>query len=148
MKIDDFTHCQSAALSQYAGKLASLYPEDPIQALFCDEVMDTLSEMSTKAPRSKDPDEFKKLREEYQNTVMTKTAKFVEHIIQTNGGGKYVCRAPSVADLLVKGSVETLKSGMFDHVNKDFFDDYPGIVECAKSISEHPGVKAYYASKE
>jgi prostaglandin-H2 D-isomerase / glutathione transferase len=136
------------AMARYAAKLAGLYPDDPIQALFCDEVMDTLNELMTKAPRSKDPDEFKKLRQEYQITTMTMIATFVENIIQTNGNGKSVCTEPSVADLVVMGGVEMVSSGMFDHVDANFFDAYPGMKECCTTISNHPGVKAYYDSKK
>ena len=33
---------QSDAITRYAGKLAGLYPADPLQALFCDEIMAAL----------------------------------------------------------------------------------------------------------
>ena len=134
-------------MARYAAKLAGLYPEDPVQALFCDEVMDTLNELMSKAPKSKDADELKKLREEFQATVMTTTGTFIENIIQTNGKGKSVCDVPSVADLAVMGTVDSIASGNWDHIDKNFFDAYPGIKECYKTIKDHPGVKAYYESK-
>ena len=147
LKVGDFQHCQSIAMARYAAKLAGLYPDDPVQALFCDEVMDTLNELMSKAPKSKDSDELKKLREEFQATVMTTTGAFVESIIQTNGKGKSICDVPSVADLAVMGTVDSIASGNWDHIDPNFFDAYPGIKECYKTMKDHPGVKAYYESK-
>lgn len=37
---------------RYAGKLAGLYPTDPLQALLCDEVAYVVEEASASAPPS------------------------------------------------------------------------------------------------
>ena len=39
---------QSDAITRYAGRLAGLYPEDPFQALLCDEVMGALEDLNIK----------------------------------------------------------------------------------------------------
>ncbi|MGI9132819.1 MAG: glutathione S-transferase N-terminal domain-containing protein, partial [Rhodoferax sp.] len=39
---------QSGAITRYIGKLTGLYPQDPLQALLCDEVMEALEDASNK----------------------------------------------------------------------------------------------------
>jgi glutathione S-transferase len=145
-----FTHCQSVALARYAAKLAGMYPDDSIQALFVDEVMDSLNEMMGKAPRKAEgmtDDDFKDARQGFQKTTMTKTSEFVESIIQTNGGGSSVAKGQAtVADLLVEGLITTIGSGSWDHIDKDFFSGYPGMLATADAIAKNAGVVSYYES--
>lgn len=143
-----FTHCQSIALARYAAKLAGLYPDDPIQALYVDEVMETLNEMMSSAPKKADgmsDDDFQKARTDFQSTTMTKVATFLESIIQSNGGGTSVAKnQASVADLMVQGTVNMIEMGWWDHIDKDFFMAYPGIRATADTISKHEGVVSYH----
>lgn len=146
LKIDGVSHCQSVALARYAGRLAGWYPEDPLEALVVDEMLDSLNEVMAKAPKSSDPEEFKKLREEYQATTLTKYATFFEEAIQRNGGIGFT-KKPSIADIGVKTLVASIASGDWTHIDTNFFDKYPGITATAKMISENEDIKAYYASK-
>jgi glutathione S-transferase len=152
-----FTHCQSMALDRYAAKLAGMYPmDDPLQALYVDEVMDSLSEMmsSDKLPsQSKVNDEnendgtkLQRLWEDYQQTAMTKYCTFVENIIQHNSGGTHVATTPSVADIVIMCMVQMIEAGHWEYIDRSFFDSYPGILSTTKAISNHDGVKSYYAS--
>lgn len=147
LKIDGVAHTQSIAMARYAGKLAGWYPEDPLEALVCDEILDTLNELTSKAPRSKDPAEMKKLREEFQAGTMTQFSDFVEAAIQRNGGVG-VAKSPSIADIVVKGQVDSIKSGMWDHIDPNFYEKYPGIMATYKMIAENEQIKAYYASRK
>lgn len=147
LKVDGVDHVQSVAMTRYAGRLAGWYPEDPLEAFVCDEIMDTFNELASKAPRSKDPDEMKKLREEFQAGTMTQYATFIEAAIQRNGGVG-VAKKPSVADIILKGQVDSIKSGNFDHIDPSFYDKYPGIMATYKMIDENEQIKAYYASKK
>ena len=36
---------QSCAILRYAGKLCGLYPEDPLKAMVCDSILDTLTDL-------------------------------------------------------------------------------------------------------
>lgn len=148
LKVDGFTHAQSLSLARYAAKLADLYPIDPIQALYVDEVMDTMNEMISAFPMSKDEDEKKKLREEFAATTMKKYVDFIESVIQKNTGGKGVASTPSVADLVIMGAVGMIQGGFIDYIDKGYFDAYPGIMASVEAIKEQDGVKAYYASLE
>jgi len=59
--------------------------------------------------------------------MMTTYAKFCEQKIQGNGGCCVTGKSVSMADLLLWGTVKSVRSGMFDHIDKDFFDQFPGI---------------------
>jgi len=143
LKIDGTDYCQSLALITYAAKIAGWYPEDPLDALKCDEVANSISEVISTSPRSKDPVELKKLREEFQSGFMTKVAQLLEKRIQANGGLYVVGKSPTFADLMVSMMVDLLKTGYMDHFDVNFFDDYPGIMATAHAINDNETVKAY-----
>jgi prostaglandin-H2 D-isomerase / glutathione transferase len=148
MILDGFTHVQSLSLARYAAKLAGLYPVDPLQALYVDEVMDTMNDLISAMPMSKDENEKKQLREEFAANKMKQCADFIERAIQHNTGGNGVASTPSVADLILKSAVSMIQEGFMDYIDKNYFDAYPGIMASAKSISDNDGIKAYYASLE
>jgi glutathione S-transferase len=60
---------------------------------------------------------------------LTQLAKYLEEKIQANGGCYVVGKSPTMADLALQGTVKGFQSGMLDHINKDFFDAYPGIMQ-------------------
>ncbi|EDM64598.1 hypothetical protein PE36_09853, partial [Moritella sp. PE36] len=46
LDIDGAQITQSNAISRYVGKMGGLYPADDLQALYCDEVLDALEDIS------------------------------------------------------------------------------------------------------
>jgi len=98
--------------------------------------------------QSKDEEEYKRLRKEFQEGAMTKYWTWIEGIIQENGGCFISGDKPNYADLLVAQSVPAIQSGMWDHIDKDFFEAYPGVLATKKGIEDNEEVKAYYNSKK
>jgi len=147
LKVDGKPYCQSVALVRFAAKKAKWYPSDDVEAMLVDEVFDNLNELMSKAPRSKDPAEMEKLRKEFEAGTMTTMAKYLEEKIQTNGGCYVVGETPTMADMGIQQIVKSIQSGMWDHINKDFWEAYPGITATSKAVDENEQVKAYYASK-
>lgn len=147
LKIDGKPHVQSTAMARYASKLAGRYPDDPVEALIVDEILETCNELMSKAPKSKDPEELKKLRQEFQATTMKKYASFIEKHIQNNGGTLCVGKQVTMADLAVSATVKGIQSGNWDHIDGNFFDEYAGILATAKAVDGDEKVKSYYASK-
>lgn len=145
LKIDGVDHVQSMAMARYAGRLAGLYPEDPLAALVVDEVMDSVNELMSKAPRSADPLEFERLRKDFQATIMTKYATFFEGIIQRNGGVG-VTSSFTIADMAIHSMVKSIAGGSWDHIDTAFFESYPGISATAKLVDDNDQIKAYYAA--
>jgi hypothetical protein len=108
--------------------MAGFYPEDILEALVVDEVMDTCSEIMSTAPQDPDPEAKQKKRQEWKVGALTKFSNQIEKRIQ-EAGGKSVIAAPSVADLAVWAVVDGIKGGNYDHVEPTFFDaSYPGIL--------------------
>jgi glutathione S-transferase len=148
LKINGKPHVQSTALVRYAAKRAGFYPQDVLEALVVDEVVDSINELISKAPRSQDKEEMKKLRQDYQATTMTKYAGFLENIITPNGSSLVVGQTVTVADLSVRALVKAIATGSWDYVDVGFFNAYPGILASTKAADENEKVVAYYASKK
>mmetsp|Transcript_29243 Transcript_29243/g.83078 ORF Transcript_29243/g.83078 Transcript_29243/m.83078 type:complete len:200 (+) Transcript_29243:83-682(+) len=146
LKVDGVDHVQSVALARYAGRLAGWYPEDPLEALVVDEMMESFNEVMSKAPKSSNPEEFKKLRAEFQAGILTQYATFFEAAIQRNGGVGF-SKSPSIADIGMRSLVRAISSGDWSHINTKFFESYPGIMATTKMIDENDAIQAYYASE-
>lgn len=56
---------QSMAIARYVAKLAKLYPANPLQALFVDEVLDVIGDIMIGLPPNPDTEEGKKQRLAY-----------------------------------------------------------------------------------
>jgi glutathione S-transferase len=148
VKIDGNQYCQSTALARYAAKLAGWYPSDPLDALKSDEVADSLNELMSKAPKSQDADELKKLRGEYQAGTMTQYANLIEKRIEENGGLYVAGKVPSYADLLLSLQVKVIESGFWDHIDPNFFKQFPGIMATVAAVDEHEKIKEYHAATQ
>jgi len=53
----------------------------------------------------------------------------------------------TIADLCVYFLLTMMRSGSFDHVDKDYVDTWPKVAALEKTVPEHPIYKAYSASK-
>jgi hypothetical protein len=127
--------------------LAGFYPNDPVEGLVCDEVMDSFNEMMSKFPfTSASEEEKKQKREEFQAGLMKMTMDHFEKRIQEAGGSSVVASGLCVADVLLMTCVKSVRSGFLDYIDNDFFSNYPGITASATATEAHPKVKAYYDS--
>ena len=57
--------------------LLGLYPTDPEEQLLCDEILEVVSELSSKVPQNPDAEEKKKLREAFVADVLPKYMTFL-----------------------------------------------------------------------
>ncbi len=57
---------------------------EPFEGLIIDEALDSLNELTSKAPRLKDREEDKKGREELQAITMTNYATFLEAMVEVD----------------------------------------------------------------
>lgn len=91
--------CQSTALARYAAKQAGYYPNNDLDALIVDEVLETINELTSLLPSEEDRDEKKVKRAEFQAKTMTTYAELLESRIKTFGEGKRVVKSGwTVAD--------------------------------------------------
>ena len=149
MEIDGHTFTQSNAQSRYVGKLSDLYPKDPMQALYCDEVMDALEDVNHYVVQTfgLKGDELKKARQELMDGRLTVFFKGFSELLKRGGGRYFAANRLTVADLKMFVQLKQLIEGALDHIPSEFIMELaPELVAYCKKIEEEPVVVAYYKS--
>ncbi len=150
LEIDGTAITQSNGMLRYVGNLAGLYPEDPIQALYCDEVLGAHEDLMHQTVRSfgLEGEELKRAREELVDGWLTTFVRGFEALLQRGGGDYFADGRLTVADLKAFVQTRTLRAGVLDHVPTDLVDRLaPGLAEHQARIESDPVVVAYYASR-
>ena len=95
---------------------------------------------SSRDDKSQDPDEYVRLRQDFQSTTMVQYANYFEAKIKANNNraaatlsnnhsSSYIVGSSlTMADLILQGMVQAVESGSWDHIDKHFFDAFPGIM--------------------
>lgn len=150
LEFDGNTVTQSNALGRYVGKMAGLYPADDEQALFCDEAMDAVEDLTARIQPTfflKD-DELREAREKLAGGWIPIFLRGLSELLERGGGDYFADKRLTMADLKVVVQTRWLRSGMLDHVPTDIVDRIaPNLVEHQTRIENEPLVKAYYASR-
>jgi glutathione S-transferase len=148
LEIDGQPITQSTALVRYVGKLVGLYPADDMQALYCDEAMDVVEDLSHAIGRTYglQGDALKQARTELAEGRLTTYIKGLDGLL-ARGGGKFFAEGRmTVADLKVFVATRSLAKGVLDHVPTDIVEDLaPALAEHRDRIANDPRVLAYYA---
>nr|WP_315463428.1 glutathione S-transferase family protein [uncultured Rhodoferax sp.] len=148
MEVDGTQFTQCDAQLRYAGKLAGLYPTDPLQALYCDEVAYVVEEAGVKLGPSfrMSGEEQKAARLALVNGSMPVYLAWLQQRLQAQGGEFFADGRLTVADLKVFVDVRGLNSGRLDHVPTDLVERVaPALNAHMQRIAETPAIKAYYA---
>ena len=140
---------QSNAIARYVGKLSDLYPKDPWQAAYCDEVLETVEEVSTEIGATMSlPDEEKKIRRQALAGRLVKFMRGLESRLKEGGAHFYANKTLTVADLKSADLVQWLSSGILDHIPKDVVsENAPTVFQHAERVKNDPRIKAYYAAR-
>lgn len=149
--IDGVEVTQSNALTRYAGKLAGLYPEDALQALYCDEAMEAVEDATTHVGRTMrmQGDEQRAAREQLVEGWLPIILKGLAALLERGGGRYFADRRLTVADLKVAGLTGWLSHGVLDHIPQDLVQKVaPTIAAHGARIFQEPVVTAYYASRK
>jgi len=149
LEIDDNVITQSNAMCRFIGKQAGLYPSDPTQALYCDEAMGTIEDMTNKIVSTfgLEGEALKTAREAYAKDWLPVFLKGLDHQLQRGGGEFFADNQLTVADLKVMVGTTWFSSGMLDHIPADIVEKVaPNIARHQERIASHPKVTAYYAS--
>jgi glutathione S-transferase len=148
LHVDGTQFTQSDALLRYAGKLAGLYPTDPLQALHCDEVTYVVEEAGAKlGPTFRmSGEEQKAARLALVHGSMPVYLGWLQQRLRAQGGEFFADSRLTVADLKVFIDVRALNSGRFDHVPTDLVERVaPALNAHMQRIGETAAIKAYYA---
>jgi len=150
LKIDGAEVTQSNAIIRYVGKTAGLYPDDDLQALYCDEVMEAAEDLTNHVVRTfgLEGDELREARDNLVDGWLTVFLKGLDALLTRGGGDYFVDNGLTVADLKTFVQTRWLRSGNLDHIPADLMERVaPGLVEHQKRIEDDPLVTAYYASR-
>ena len=150
MEIDGVQVTQSNALSRYVGKMSDLYPTDPLQALYCDEVMGAMEDLTHYVVQTfgLEGDALKEARQQLTEGRITVFLKGTEQLLHRGGGQYFADARLTMADLKAFVQVRSLASGMLEHVPGDIVQTLaPDLMEHQQRISEESRVIAYYASR-
>ena len=126
------TIAQSNAILRYAGKLGGLYPNDPIDALRVDELLDVGEEINSElGPSMREPDLEKKLamRKVLVETRLPHWLGCLERRLAENGNSRFfVGDSLTIADLKLLYVVEKLLDGSLDGVPRTILEPHPALV--------------------
>lgn len=150
LHIDGVEFSQSSAMSSYIGKMAGLYPTDPLQAFYCDEVLGAIEDLSHYVVQTfgKEGDELKAAREKLVHGWLTTYLKGLGELLQRGGGKYFANNALTIADLKCFVQARFLGSGTLDHVPTDIVKQVAPILDEHKArVAADPRVIAYYASR-
>jgi len=147
LHVDGVQVTQSDAITRYVGKLAGLYPADPLQALLCDEVMCAVEDANIKmsSTNSVTGDALKEARTALVNGPLTMYLRWLQSQLQAHGGEYFADHRLTIADLKVFAYVRGLNSGHLDHVPTDLVEKLaPQLNIHMQRIANTPAVAQYY----
>lgn len=151
LHVDGVQVTQCDAILRYVGKLAGLYPTDPMQALLCDEVMYVVEEAGVKlGPSFRMTGEAQKeARLALVNGSMPVYLAWLQNQLIAHGGEYFADKRLTVADLKVFVDVRGLNSGRLDHVPTDLVEKVAPLLNVhMQRIARLPAVLQYYAKFE
>jgi len=150
MEMDGVLFTQSNALCRYIGKRCDLYPEDALQALYCDEVLDALEDLTHYLVQTFNlsGDELKAARETFMNRRLTVFIKALDGLLVRGGGQYFANQRLSIADLKMAGMLTSIRRGNLEHIPADFVEKLaPDLARLQQRVEDEPVVKAYYNSR-
>lgn len=150
LEIDGAQLTQSNAICRYIGKMAGLYPKDDLQALYCDEVLGALEDLTNRivATFGLEGEELRLAREKLVDGWLKIFLQGLEQLL-IRGGGKYFAdNQMTIADLRTFIQTRSLSKGILDYVPTDIVKRLaPGLSEHMERIGADPRVRAYYDSR-
>jgi glutathione S-transferase len=149
LEIDGVAITQSNAHCRYVGRMAGLYPEDDLQALYCDEAMGAVEDLTNRIVPTfvLEGDELKTAREALVEGWLSTFVKGIGELLE-RGGEYFADNRLTVADLKVFYTVRWLTSGGLEHIPTDLVQKLaPNLVEHMARIEAEPIVTAYYESR-
>ena len=150
LQVNDVQVTQSDAITRYAGKLAGLYPEDPFQALLCDEVLGALEDINIAigATFRMTGEELKSARQALAAGALPKYLRWLEQQLASHGGEFLADHRLTIADLKAFVILRWLGSGKLDHIPVDLIETAaPKLQDYVSRIAKLPAIVEYYASR-
>jgi hypothetical protein len=143
--VGDEMFCQTNSILRYIGKLTGLYPTEPLQALKCDQVLDTVEEVLTHICPTMTisiEQDRKAARKHLCDNVFP---KYFKALNAWSKGGHVIKKTLTIADLAIQNLVHLLTAwGRMDHIPKEFFlINAPNCVKVHDIVIANPKVHNY-----
>ena len=149
--VDGQPIAQSNAICRYIGKLTDMYPSQPLQAALCDEILDTVEEITmTLGSTMALPEEEKKQRRiKLMEDTLPVLLRGLAARLQMTGAPYFNGAQLGVADLKLSDLTQWLCSGILDHIPTDFVQrTAPALAEHCERTKNDPRIKSYYAKRQ
>jgi len=150
LEIDGKIVTQSNAIGRYLGNQAGLYPDDPLQALYCDEVCDALEDMTHYIVQTfgLKGEDLQRAREQLVETRLKTFITGFDELLQRGGGEYFANNALTMADLKMFVQISGLTSGNLEHVPTDLVEQLaPALLSHQRRVAESDVIKAYLGDK-
>jgi len=150
LEIDGAAVTQSNAIGRYVGKMAGLYPTDDLEALYCDEILGALEDLSHHIGQTfgLEGDALEAARKKLAEERITVFLRGLAELLARGGGQHFAGKALTVADLKVLVMTKWLRSGQLDHIPTDIVQQVaPSLIEHQERVAGDPRVVAYYATR-
>ncbi len=147
LEVDGQIITQSNAMLRFIGKQSDLYPSDPLQALYCDEVLDALEDMTHMLVQTMhlQGDAQKQAREQLMEGKLKNYLLGLAELLERGGGETFCNTGLSIADIKAFIQTRSLKSGKIDHMPADFIDSVaPSLVAHQQRLEADAQVQSYY----
>jgi glutathione S-transferase len=148
LHVDGEAITQSNAINRFTGRLAKLYPEDALQALRCDEIMDAVEDVITKVVVTffiEDEEEKKAAREKLADGAIKTYLVYLQTLLAKNSDNFFVENRLTIADLKVFTWTRSLRAGVLDYIPATIVETVaPKLAEHCDRIAADPGVVAWY----
>eukprot|EP00542_Grammatophora_oceanica_P020373 CAMPEP_0194038430 /NCGR_PEP_ID=MMETSP0009_2-20130614/10662_1 /TAXON_ID=210454 /ORGANISM="Grammatophora oceanica, Strain CCMP 410" /LENGTH=234 /DNA_ID=CAMNT_0038680919 /DNA_START=24 /DNA_END=728 /DNA_ORIENTATION=+ len=149
---------QSDAILRYFGKQTGLYPDDPVEAMQVDSLLDTIKDLEMPldvtfmgpvrflfADKEWEEEDKLAMRKRILEKAIPKYLGFVEGKLRDNGTGWLVGKNVTIADLRLYYPCQLMiGKGILDGIPAESLDAYPNIKTCMTGIEKIPQVAAWY----
>ena len=144
--IDGEMVTQSNAIGRYVAKQAGLYPDDPLQALYCDEVCDAVEDLTHYVVQTfgLKGDALRVAREQLVEIRLKTFLNGFDELLRRGGGEFFAGGKLTIADLKMFVQISSLSSGNLEHVPPDLVEQIaPSLLLHQTRVIESDVVTAY-----
>ncbi|BCE00321.1 glutathione S-transferase family protein [Marinicellulosiphila megalodicopiae] len=150
LEIDGNLITQTNPILSYIGKLTHLYPINDLQALYCEEVMSAIEDISHHLVKTfglKD-DELKQAREQFVKGWLSTILKGLESLLIRSNDDYFCDGKLTVADIKCFVQINSLTKGALDHVPTDLVESLtPKLFAHFNRMKNEPIIQAYYTMR-
>ena len=145
MSINGKMFAQTAAMARYCGKLANLIPDDDIDALLVDQILDVANDITYiigPSIREKNVDIKKNMRVELNKKILPIWLSHLEKFLIENKKSDFIISNNlTIADITMWRILLWISCGLLENISKDIVTEYKSLNEYFNFISTNETIK-------